>query len=67
MDQLSLRMAATVQILDPLINQMKAACSKEIAVKMREVIPTIDILSLQKLHPYILASILGEVVDPNLK
>lgn len=66
MDQVSLRMAATVQILDPLINRMKDGCTKDTAKKIKEVVLTVDTFSLQKLHPYILASILGEIVDPNL-
>lgn len=67
MNQTSLRMAATVQLLDPLLNRMKDGCTKETAAKIREVVVTVDVFSLQKLHPYLLASILGEIVDPDLK
>lgn len=61
MEKFSPHLASTVELLDPMITQLMNGCTKETALRIKESIPTIPSHVLQKLHPYIIVPIMGQV------
>lgn len=55
--------AAAFKLLDPLLKDITGDCSIKTAAQVKEIIPKIDIRSLQELHAFILIPLLGEVAN----
>lgn len=67
MEKFSPHLASTVELLDPMITQLMNGCTKETALRIKESIPTIPSHVLQKLHPYIIVPIMGQVSNDTQK
>lgn len=63
----SLLTASAVEHLDPLMRKVMEGCTKETAMKLKEVIPMVDAHSLHKLHTFILVPLLGEIGNPKVR
>lgn len=66
MEKDSLHIGSSIQRLDPLLNNLMSGCSMQTVQSLKEILPTVDHHALQKIHPYLLVPMLGELGNRKL-